>query len=83
VTLDVRDDGGGFDPSRTATEAKDRTSGGFGLKGMRERIEQAGGSFCVESAPGEGSTLAVELPMIAPESGSPEFPHVESAGRVL
>ncbi|MDQ3926759.1 MAG: sensor histidine kinase [Actinomycetota bacterium] len=82
VTLDVRDDGVGFDPSRTATEVKDRTSGGFGLQGMRERIEQAGGSLCVESAPGEGSTLAVELPMIAPESRSPELPHVESAGRV-
>ncbi|MDP8951400.1 MAG: sensor histidine kinase [Actinomycetota bacterium] len=87
LALDVRDDGVGFDPSRTATEARDRTSGGFGLKGMRERIEQAGGSLSVESAPGEGSTLAVELPMIAPEgtspeSGGPEPLRVEPAGRV-
>jgi signal transduction histidine kinase len=82
VALDARDDGVGFDPSRTATEAGDRTSGGFGLKGMRERIEQAGGSLSVESAPGEGSTLAVELPMLAPESGSPEPLRVESGGRV-
>lgn len=75
VALDARDDGVGFDPSRTATEERDETSGGFGLKGMRERIEQAGGSLFVESAPGEGSTLAVELPaMVAPENESPEPP---------
>ncbi len=87
VALDVRDDGVGFDPSRTGTEARDQTSGGFGLKGMRERIEQAGGSLSVESAPGEGSTLAVELPMLAPEGGSPQNgssgpSRVEPAGRV-
>ncbi len=87
LALDARDNGVGFDPSRTAMEARDRTSGGFGLKGMRERIEQAGGSLSVESAPGEGSTLAVELPMIAPEGGSPESGgpeplRVEPAGRV-
>ncbi len=73
VALDVRDDGVGFDPSRTATETRDETSGGFGLRGMRERIEQTGGSLSVESAPGEGTTLVVELPMVAPaEGGSPE-----------
>lgn len=72
VALDARDDGMGFDPLRTATEVRERTSGGFGLKGMRERLEQAGGSFSVESAPGEGTTLAVELPMVAPEGGSSE-----------
>jgi signal transduction histidine kinase len=86
LALDARDDGVGFDPSQTAIEARDRTSGGFGLKGMRERIEQAGGSLSVESTPGEGSTLAVELPMIAPEgggpeSGGPEPLRVEPAGR--
>lgn len=83
VALDARDDGVGFDPSRTSTEARDATSGGFGLKGMRERIEQAGGSLSVESAPGEGSTLTVELPMaVAPESESPGPVRVEPAGRV-
>jgi signal transduction histidine kinase len=82
VALDARDDGVGFDPLRTAIKAKDRTSGGFGLKGMRERIEQAGGSLSVESAPGEGSTLAVELPMIALESEDSKPLRVEPAGGV-
>jgi signal transduction histidine kinase len=76
----VRDDGEGFDPLWAATGTRDRTSGGFGLKGMRERIEQAGGSLSVESAPGEGSTLAVELPMVAPESASPEPLGVKPVG---
>ncbi len=82
VALDARDDGVGFDPSETATQVRGRASGGFGLKGMRERIEQAGGTLCVESAPGEGSTLAVELPMVPPESGSPEPLRVEPSGRI-
>ena len=70
VALDARDDGVGFDPFRSDAEARDRTSGGFGLKGMRERVEGVGGSLCVESVPGEGTTLAVELPVVAPEGGS-------------
>lgn len=69
ITLDVRDDGVGFDPLRMDVEKRDRSSGGFGLKGMRERVEQCGGTLCVESASGEGSTLAVELPAAAPEGG--------------
>jgi signal transduction histidine kinase len=65
ITLDVRDDGAGFDPAREAERKRDRDSGGFGLKGMRERIEGVGGALSIESAPGEGSTLAVELPVTA------------------
>ena len=29
---------------------------------MRERIEMIGGTFCVESAPGQGTTVRVEIP---------------------
>lgn len=35
---------------------------GLGLLGMRERVERLGGSVAVESAPGEGTTIAVTLP---------------------
>ncbi|WP_323185611.1 sensor histidine kinase [Kitasatospora sp. NBC_01287] len=61
VTLDVFDDGVGFDPREQA----DVTGvGGFGLHGMRERIAALGGSLTVESAPGEGTAVAVALPLI-------------------
>jgi signal transduction histidine kinase len=73
VVLDARDDGVGFDPLLIDTEKRDRTSGGFGLKGMRERVEQVGGSLSVESASREGSTLVVELPMTAAkDTATPE-----------
>jgi signal transduction histidine kinase len=63
VALDARDDGGGFDPDREAERKRDQNSGGFGLKGMRERVESVGGTLSVESVIGEGTTLAVKLPM--------------------
>ena len=62
VVLDARDDGVGFDPEQVASEVRDQSTGGFGLKAMRERIEQLGGTVHVESEPGEGTSLAVELP---------------------
>jgi signal transduction histidine kinase len=61
VALDVRDDGRGFDPARP-------TAGGAGLKGMRERVGALGGTLHLESSPGGGATLAVELPM---DGGAP------------
>lgn len=71
VVLDVQDDGAGFGPDA----APDGAEGGFGLKAMRERVEQFGGRLTVESAPGEGTTLAVQLPL---ETGdeSPWSPEV-------
>ncbi|GAA2145717.1 sensor histidine kinase [Kitasatospora kazusensis] len=60
VTLDVFDDGVGFDP-QSAPADHDRPT--FGLHGMRERIAELGGSLTVESAPGEGTAVAVSLPL--------------------
>ena len=69
VSLDVRDDGAGFDPEREfGMTRRDRDSGGFGLRGMRERVEGEGGILTVESTPGEGSTLTVELPAVPCDS---------------
>jgi signal transduction histidine kinase len=53
VALEVSDDGRGFDPAAT---------GGYGLRGMRARVEQAGGSVTVTSSPGAGTLLEVALP---------------------
>ncbi|GIW24974.1 sensor histidine kinase [Meiothermus sp.] len=54
VLMDVQDDGVGLQPP---------TSGGFGLRSMRERVEALGGQMTVESEPGQGTTLAFSLPL--------------------
>lgn len=60
VTLDVFDDGTGFDP--VAVPEEQRADGtGFGLRGLRERVEGIGGTLAIESAPGEGTVVAVRL----------------------
>ncbi|MFE5724489.1 sensor histidine kinase [Streptomyces erythrochromogenes] len=60
VTLDIVDDGHGFDPASAASGSGD---GGFGLPAMRSRAETLGGLFTVESAPGQGTAVAVTLPL--------------------
>jgi PAS domain S-box-containing protein len=52
VVLDVRDNGRGFDPSTTP-------SGHFGLSIMAERIEKIGGTFFINSKPGDGTQIVV------------------------
>ncbi|NUR91342.1 MAG: sensor histidine kinase [Nonomuraea sp.] len=59
VVLDVRDDGRGFDPLRGRDPgAVDEQAGGFGLIGMRERMERVSGTFSVESEPGLGTAIS-------------------------
>lgn len=53
VVLDVVDNGNG-----QATEL-----GGFGMASMRQRAEGLGGTFVVESSPGNGTAIAVSLPL--------------------
>jgi signal transduction histidine kinase len=64
VCLTVHDNGSGFDPAAP--------SDGFGLPGMRDRVTLAGGSLTITTAPGEGTTLVVTLPVRAPASSIPE-----------
>jgi signal transduction histidine kinase len=63
VTLNVQDDGIGFDPDQLHPDSSDQSTGGFGLVGVRERIEQLRGTMLVESASGEGTTLMVAIPV--------------------
>lgn len=58
VALVIRDTGVGFDLRRPAK--------GFGLQGIRERARLMGGCATIESAPGKGTTIQVELPLEAP-----------------
>ena len=64
VALDIQDDGIGFDPHGLPVPLLGETSGRFGLKALRERIEQLEGTFTLESTPGLGTTIAVALPSL-------------------
>jgi signal transduction histidine kinase len=54
VCVSVRDDGTGFDTAEATN--------GFGLVGMRERVELLGGMLTVASAPGEATTITARMP---------------------
>ena len=62
VTLDVRDNGRGL-PTAGPAEGTDRRNRGRGLAGIRERVAALGGHLVVESDPGEGTALAVSIPL--------------------
>jgi signal transduction histidine kinase len=59
MRLQVVDNGSGFDLDEVLTSP----SSHFGLIGMRERIEHLGGRFEIESAPGRGTRLFVDVPV--------------------
>lgn len=65
LVLDVQDDGCGVPPG---------SSGGFGLATMRERINDLGGVFTVESEPGGGTTVGAVVPASAPAAEAPWRP---------
>ena len=58
VYLAVRDWGVGFDSEKVV-------EGHFGLRGIRERARLFHGRATIESAPGQGTTIRVELPLVA------------------
>lgn len=60
ATLTIRDDGEGFDAARVLA-TNDR--GSLGLTSMRERSDLAGGTFEIESSPGNGTSICVCLPL--------------------
>ncbi|MFB9164048.1 sensor histidine kinase [Arthrobacter psychrochitiniphilus] len=64
VTLDVYDDGRGFDPDILPGAVAGRADGsGFGLRSLRERVVVQGGTLALETAPGEGTVVAIRLPL--------------------
>ncbi|MCU7724753.1 sensor histidine kinase [Actinoplanes sp. KI2] len=58
VTLDVRDDGAGFDPSVPVKESS------YGLAAMRERVLRIAGTLSVESEPGNGTAVSACVPAL-------------------
>ena len=67
--MTISDDGDGFEVPDTLDElARGRH---FGVVGMRERAQVAGGDLSVESAPGEGCVLSVWVPAPAARLDAP------------
>ena len=65
LRVSVRDDGlGGADPQR-----------GSGLLGLKDRAEAIGGRISLQSPPGAGTTLSVELPLDEQSSLAPPISH--------
>ncbi|GAB3766413.1 sensor histidine kinase [Microlunatus parietis] len=54
IVIDVNDDGAGFRVGEST---------GFGLRSMRDRVAEVGGTLAVESTPGAGTVVAVTLPI--------------------
>jgi signal transduction histidine kinase len=55
IDVSVSDDGVGLDPRRHV--------GGFGLRGIEERVRELGGTISIASGTGKGATLAIRLPV--------------------
>jgi two-component system sensor histidine kinase DegS len=64
ITLDITDDGRGFAVDELAARKFDRLKGGFGIQGIRERLELIGGSLTIRSAPGKGTSLHIDIPIL-------------------
>ena len=76
VTLDVRDDGRGFDPALPApgpastpgpgssSGSDTGADGGYGLLAMRQRVQRLAGRLEIESEPGGGTAISATVPAI-------------------
>lgn len=67
IVLDVRDDGVGFPEVRQRTFSPDSSDAGatqgVGLQGLRERAALLDGTLSIETAPGEGATATITIPV--------------------
>ncbi len=65
VTLDIEDDGVGFDEDQIQRDPlNDRAR--LGLLGMQERVQLIGGELLVRSEPGQGTLISVTVPLGQP-----------------
>lgn len=62
MTVDFEDDGIGFDAEQMHTETF--TYEGFGIFDIREKISHLGGNIVIDSTPGSGTAIMMEVPMM-------------------
>jgi len=63
VSAIIEDEGRGFSEDRVAERG-----GGLGLVGMQERAQMIGGRVTIESTPGEGTRIRIDVPAVATET---------------
>lgn len=68
LALTVADNGKGFDPAGVMQNGAEKVH--FGIRNVRERVEFLGGSSRIESAPGRGTEVIVELPIPAEKAAA-------------
>jgi len=61
--IEVEDEGAGFDPEQLDEEGDPDAH--FGLFSVRKRLDLVGGQFSIDTAPGEGTCVRVEVPLSA------------------
>jgi signal transduction histidine kinase len=61
INIEVEDNGKGFDPVKVTSRAAKETK--FGLFSIKERLEQLGGQFEIDSKPGRGSKFSMITPL--------------------
>ncbi|MGY2744510.1 sensor histidine kinase [Arthrobacter sp. UYCu723] len=81
VAMDVYDDGVGFDPAAPGDPAGRPDGSGYGLRSLRERVAALSGSLDIESTPGEGTVVAIRLPLATGANADKEQPAQEHADK--
>ncbi len=70
LTVDIYDDGVGFDPSTRLASLRADGSG-FGLHAARQRMDECGGSMSIESTPGAGTVVTLMVPLTSNTDARP------------
>lgn len=83
LQMTIADDGCGFDPAQFTAESDQGDPGAhYGLESMRGRAAELGGELQISSAPRQGTTVTVTVPL-QPTSAEPSVSVQAQQGRVL
>ncbi|HTY35489.1 MAG TPA: sensor histidine kinase, partial [Bacteroidota bacterium] len=62
VSIEISDNGKGFDPARV--DAPD-SKAGLGMSGIADRLRVLGGTYSIESTPGVGTSISIQIPKLS------------------
>lgn len=64
ILFRISDDGKGFDLINNINDPKKKLEGGFGLEGIKERLQLVNGTININSALGEGTNIEIKIPLV-------------------